>query len=202
MLAVLILAAMLTRHYWTVQIAQSLVCGEDVEPSDAMLIENFDPNYLLFERAEALERAGVARRTFVPVEASPDPTVANPVSVGVAGVMAHQARLRMWTAIPITHTEPISLNAAMQIRQRLGIERVRSVVVVAPALRSRRSALVYRAMLGPANIVVHCAPVFGASSPETWTETWHGVQEVIEEVVKLQYYRLYVLPFRARPAGS
>jgi len=28
----------------------------------------------------------------------------------------------------------------------------------------------------------------------TWTREWHGIQSVVEEWLKLQYYRLYVLP--------
>jgi hypothetical protein len=28
-----------------------------------------------------------------------------------------------------------------------------------------------------------------------WTQTWHGIQDVVEQWLKLQYYRLWVLPF-------
>ena len=36
----------------------------------------------------------------------------------------------------------------------------------------------------------------------TWTESWHGIQEVVEQWLKLQYYRLYVLPFRLGAAEA
>src|SRR5438128_9366744 len=91
-LVVVILTGVLTRGFWVSQIGRSLVCVEDLAPSDVILVENFDPNYVLFERAAALERAGLAPTTIVPVEASSDPAVANPVSRGVAEVMARQAR--------------------------------------------------------------------------------------------------------------
>jgi hypothetical protein len=200
-LVVLTAAVTLTSRYWTAQIARSLICAEDVTPSDAMLVENFDVNYLLFERAETLERAGVARVALVPVEVSSEPNVANPVSQGIAEVMARQARLRTWRTIPIELIEPISLNAALQIRSRLTEEGIKSVIVVAPGFRSRRSFLVYRTVFGGAGLAVHCVPVFGRS-PEHWTQTWHGIQEVVEEFMKLQYYRFYVLPFRARRVGQ
>jgi hypothetical protein len=29
-----------------------------------------------------------------------------------------------------------------------------------------------------------------------WTQSWHGVQNVVEQWFKLQCYRWYVLPFR------
>jgi hypothetical protein len=32
---------------------------------------------------------------------------------------------------------------------------------------------------------------------ENWWDTWHGVQNVAEQWSKLQYYRLYVMPFIA-----
>jgi hypothetical protein len=201
-LLVVILATMLTSRLWTAQIARSLTCAESLAPSDAMLVENFDPHYVLFERAAALERDGFAPVALVPVERAYDPNVANPVWLGIAEVMARQARLRKWRAIPIGLTEPISLNAALQIRARLRADGVTSVIVIAPRFRSRRSLLVYRTTFGAAGIIVHCVPVPGQDSPERWTRTWHGIQEVIEEFIKLQYYRFYVIPFVSPPAAG
>jgi hypothetical protein len=201
-LLIVIIVVALTSRFWTVQIGRSLVCAEDLAPSNAILVENFDPNYLLFERAAALEKAGVAPTTLVPVGISSDAESANPVSTGIAELMARQARLRSWRMIPFRTIEPISLNAALQIRARLTAERITSVVVVSPGFRSRRSTLVYRATLGAAGIAAHCVPVFGRTSPENWTRTWHGIQEVAEEFLKLQYYRFYVLPFVAPGAAT
>jgi hypothetical protein len=200
-MSIVIAAAIVTSPWWTVEIARGLVCAQEVRPSDALLVENFDPDYVLFEQAAGLEAAGFARIALVPVEAFPDPSTANPVSAGIAEVMARQARLRSWQAVPIVHIEPISLNAAIQMRARLRTERVASVIVVAPAFRSRRSSLVYRAIFGAAGVTVYCFPVFRQITPERWTQTWHGIQEVTEEFIKLQYYRFYVLPFLARGAG-
>ena len=95
--------------------------------------------------------------------------------------------------IPIDAVEPISLNAANQIRDALLKENIKSVVVVSPAFRSRRSMLVYDAVLTPAGIRAGCAPVHGLRSPENWTDTWHGIQGVVEQFGKLQYYRFWVL---------
>jgi len=121
--------------------------------------------------------------------------VANPVSRGVAEVMARQARLKDWKIILITEIEPITLSAAAQIRNHLAGDPIKSLIVVTSGFRSRRSSLVYRAVLGDVGTRVHCAPVFGRTTPQGWTDTWHGVQEVTQEFLKLQYYRFYVLPF-------
>ena len=200
-LGVLIVAALAlasTSRIWTGAIAHSLVCAQDVAPSDLILVENFDPNYVLFERAAALEEAGLAPRALVPVQASHAPGVANPIFRGIAEIMARQARLETWEVLPIQEIEPISLNAATQIRDYLDRERVKSLIVVTSGFRSRRSSLIYRAVLHDTGVQLRCDPVFGRATPERWTATRHGMWEVAEEFIKLQYYRLYVLPFLSR----
>jgi hypothetical protein len=194
-LALVILAGVATGGFWTRQIAHSLSCAQDVAPSDVLLVENFDPDYLLFERAATLEQAGFARRVLVPVQGAREPGAVNPVSQGIAEVMARQARITVWATIPIPEVEPISLNAAYRIRDHLTREDVRSLIVVSPGFRSRRSALVYRTVLGERGIAVRCDPVFRRSGRLEWTDTWHGIQTVVEEFLKLQYYRFYVIPF-------
>ena len=197
-LVVVLTTVVTTRGLWAGQIGRSLVCVEDAARSDLLLLENFDPSYLVFEHAAKLQKAGLAPRALVPVEVSSVSGVPSRVSRGVAEVMAGVARLGTWDVFPFSQVEPISLNAAVQLREHLTKERVTSVIVVAPSLRSRRSALVYRTELGASGIRVSCAPVFGPETPEHWTATWHGIQQVTLEFLKLQYYRFYVLPFLAR----
>jgi hypothetical protein len=203
-LVVLILVGALTRGFWVARIGRSLVCAQELAPSDVILIENFDPNYLLFERAAALEKAGLAPRALVPVQVFPEFPTINPISQGVAEVMARQARLGAWGMIPIREFEPISLNAASQIRAYLAREQVKSVTIVTTGFRSRRTLLIYRAVLSDGAVQVRCDPVFGPTTPERWTATWHGIEEVAEQFLKLQYYRFYVLPvlFRLQDAGA
>ena len=55
-----------------IEAGQSLVCTEEVSPSDVILVENFDPHYFVFERAAALHKAGLAARVLVPTDASRD----------------------------------------------------------------------------------------------------------------------------------
>jgi hypothetical protein len=187
-----ILVVSLTRRVWTVKIGQSLVCKEQSPHSDALLLENFDPNYLVFERAAALQKAGIAGRILVPTKAA-DSETPNTVSEGIVEVMARVARLQEVEIIPIREIEPISLNAAKQIRHFLTVQHLKSVIVVSPGFRSRRSSLVYNAVLTPAGVTVGCVPVFGTDSPENWTKTWHGIQDVALQFLKLQYYRFHVL---------
>jgi len=111
--------------------------------------------------------------------------------------MARQARLGAWEIVPIREAEPISLNAAHQIRDQLASKQIGSIIVVTPGFRSRRASLVYRTVLHEVGTRVSCAPVFGRTTPERWTDTWHGIQQVTEEFLKLQYYRFYVIPFLA-----
>lgn len=194
LLIAVVLTGALTREFWIGTIGWSLVCARDVAPSDVILVENFDPDYLVFERAAELEKARLAQRVLVPVPGSSDPAVPN-LMRGVAELMARQARIGAWEMVPIQETEPITLNVAFQIRDHLARQQIKSVIVVTSGFRSRRSALVYRAVLGDGGTHVRCDPVFRHAGPERWAKTWHGIQTVAEEFLKLQYYRFYVLPF-------
>ena len=189
-------ALILTREYWTIWVGRSLVCTEEIAPSDAIVVENFDPDYLVFEEAATLQRAGLAQRVLVPTEASRDnPHAVSVVDEGIAEVMARVAHLRDPEIIPVREDlEPISLNAVYQIRHFLIKEHLRSVIVVAPAFRSLRSSLIYRAVLAPPGIQAHCVPVFGGHTLGTWSHSWHGIQDVGLQFIKLQYYRFYALP--------
>ena len=198
-LVVLVMAAAwVTRGWSSVAIAQSLVCSDRLAASDAILIDNFDPDYLTFERATELRKSGLAERVFVPVQANRDPSTPSAVALGTAEVMARIARLGTFEVIPVRLVEPITLNAAHEVQRYLGREGIRSVIVVSPMFRSRRSELVYAATLGRAGITVGCEPVQGTRGVDTWMASWHGVQQVAEQWLKLQYYRLYVLPFGLR----
>jgi hypothetical protein len=190
---VLLVIVVAPRGFWAKKIGQSLVCKEQIAPSDALLIENFDPDYLVFEQAAALQRAGVGSRTFVPKGISDDSSLPAEVSQEFVELLARVARLERFELIPFHEIEPISLNAAKQIREHLNREQIKSVVIVTPGFRSLRSAMVYNAVLAPAGIRVGCSPVFGGRSMETWSRTWHGIQEITLQFLKLQYYRFYVL---------
>jgi hypothetical protein len=188
----LVLGVWATRSFWTLKPGQSLVCQEQFGHSDALLLENFDPDYLVFERAAALQRKGIAEKAFIPVVAG-DSEMLNTVWAGFAEVMIRIAHLTNTEVIPVVETEPISLNAADQIRDFLVKEHISSVIVVTPGFRSRRSLLVYSTVLSHAGVAVGCVPVFGLNSVNNWTSTWHGVQDVALQFLKLQYYRFYVL---------
>ncbi len=195
-LAIVLVGFWATRGMWIPGLGGALVCDESLPSSDAILVDNLEVNYLLFERAEQLKSAGIADRVLVPTLAVPGSHKPNRVFAGIAGVMSEVARLPPPELIPVREVEPISLNAAYDIQEYLQNRGIRSVVVVSPAFRSRRSALIYGDVLGAAGIATACVPVFAPrQGPGTWTRTLHGIQEVAEQHVKLQYYRFYVLPY-------
>jgi hypothetical protein len=190
----LVILPVVTAGQWMPLIGRSLVCDEtDDAAADAIIIENFDPNYLLFERTRELLRAGRSRRVLVPTRAGSDGLPAS-VESGFVEVMVRVARMPVPEMVPIQEVEPISLHAAEQVRAALGREPVKSVLVVTSALRSRRTSLIYHQVFERAGIAVSCVPVFGEVGASNWLYTWHGVQEVAEQFAKLEYYRFYVLP--------
>jgi hypothetical protein len=193
-LVLMFLALAAAKGFLSERLAQNLMCVETTSPSDALLLENFDPDYLVFERAESLRRAGVASRVFVPLIGVRQGEVTDSYQLEFAKAMARVARLPDVEPIAVPNrSEPISLNAAKQIRDYLLQEKVRSVVVVAPGFRSRRSEMIYSTVFTPSGIRVGCAVTMGETTPENWTNTWHGIQGVAEQFAKLQYYRFYLL---------
>lgn len=198
-LAIVLLALLVvpvTRSFWSMRIGQSLTCTEKIGRSDIMLVDNIDPDYLLFERAATLHKAGLASRVLIPVQVSHDSERANSVAIGIAELMARVAQVHAPEIMPIRASEPISLNAAYQISDFLTREHLRAVIVITPGFRSKRSSLIYQAVLARAGITVYCVPVFVGAALEDWTHSWHGMQEVGDQFLKLQFYRFYVLRTR------
>jgi hypothetical protein len=196
-LAVLVLLALwLTSGWWTAAIARSLMSDASVAPSDAILVETFDFEYVLFERAADLRHAGLASRVFVALQSDPVTREPKPITVAVTELMAGRAGLGTVEIVPVRVVEPITLNATRDLRRFLEQEHIRSLIVVTSLLRSRRSALIYASTLGAAGITVRYQPVPTSIDVSAWARSWHGIQSVLQEWLKLQYYRLYVLPLR------
>jgi len=189
----LVSAAYLLRPFWIPAVGRSLVCNDRLGPADAILVENFDVDYLPFERAAKLQNQGLSERIFIPISVRENNQPTS-VAEGIVEVMTRISRVKNWETIPFHEVEPISLNAAKQIRDFLTAQRIRSVLVVTSEFRSRRSSLVYKSVLTPAGIDVNCVPTTGHNSTATWSRTWHGIQEVVLQLLKLEYYRFWVLP--------
>jgi hypothetical protein len=204
LLVLITVSALITRHSWSTRISKSLTCREQVTPSDLILVENLDPSYVLFERAATLRNEGFASRVLVPVQVSDAYERANAASIGIAELMARLADLQTPEIMPIRANEPISLNAAREFRNFLTKEHLRSIIVVTSGFRSKRSSLIYEAVLAPAGITVSCVPVFVRAGPHDWSQSWHGIQEVFEQILKLEFYRFYVLlkPVRSAPGAD
>jgi hypothetical protein len=192
----LLMVVWLARGWLSVTVARGVVCNGNRSASDAILVENFDPDYLLFERARELREAGLAARVLVPVPRDENTSEWQGVALATTELLAKLARVGTIELIPIREVEPISLNAARDVLRFIERERIHSVLVVSPVFRSRRSALVYGSTLGQAGVVVNCEPVQGLIGVDNWGSTWHGIQNVVEQWGKLQYYRFYVLKFR------
>lgn len=190
-----------TRAVWILWVGQSLVCAETIRQSDLILIENFDPDYLVYERAAALRHAGFAARVLIPILVSPEPGQSEEgpyaMSKGLAELTSRLVGIDDPKILPIRAIEPISLNAAYQLRVYLTQEHLRSVIVVTPTFRSMRSYLVHQAVLAPVGITVHCVPDSRLETRENWTESWHDLAEITEQFLKLLFYRFYVLRNRS-----
>jgi hypothetical protein len=197
LIVALVIVAYLTEPIWARAVAESLVCRQagHLERADAILIDDFESDYQLFARARLFQEAGLSSTVIAPVNVFADGSVST-VSEAMVDVLAGLAQVKHVRTVPVGGVEPFSLNAAFHIKRFVEENGIKSVMVVSPAFRSERSMMIYRAVLEPAGVSAHCAPVFGRRTQDNWTETWHGIQDVALQFVKLQYYRWYVLPFR------
>jgi hypothetical protein len=189
----------LTRGWWAAALGQSLICAEGTATADAVVLDNLDNEFGLFRRAAELQRTREASRVLVPVATSYEEDASFAAQEAVRA-FARAAGLSDMEIIPVQIEEPISLNAAYQVRDVLVKERVRSISLLSPAFRSKRSELVYRAVLADQGITINCSPVPSRINPQAWTRTWHGIQDVVLQFSKLQYYRLWVLPWSGKRA--
>jgi hypothetical protein len=197
LLVAVVVVTYLTQPFWANRVAESLVCEnlERLERADAILIDYLDPDLSMFGRARQLQLAGLSSRVIAPVDVDPATGSISTVAAAVIDVQARQARIDDLRTVPASDVEPYSLNTAFRIRQFAKENGIASVILVTPAFRSQRSMMIYAAVLSPAGVSIQCAPVFRRSVGD-WTQTWHGIQDVGLQFIKLQYYRWYVLPFR------
>jgi hypothetical protein len=196
MLLVILLAltAYATRGTWLRIGAQSLVCEPGHEASDAILIDLVGRGYPLFERAKVLQDKGLARTILVPVLRDQRQSEPLSLSVAVIDLMCTTAHLAQCITLDVPLAEPISLNMATRIGDDLKSRGVRSILLVTDGFRSKRSAVVYSAILRPLGIAIRCQPVFGTRSTSDWYRSRHGIQDVGLQLLKLLYYRIFVLP--------
>jgi hypothetical protein len=96
-------------------LGESLVCKESVGISDAILIEDFDNDYLLFKRAASLMKQELVWRVFVIVQEGHVSNMPNTVSFGFVQVMTRAAQMPKLEIIMIRESEPIRVNPALQI---------------------------------------------------------------------------------------
>jgi len=194
-LSLVLILAMTTRGWWGPAIGWGLVTDSGFCEPDLILIDNLDIDYLLFEKAEELMKHCGAATVLVPVTASgQDPERPGLVPRGIAEVMIRVAHLESTELLPIREIEPITLNAARQVGEFLKSRPdVHSVLIVTGGFKSKRMQLIFSSVLGQMGVVAYCFPVWGTKRPENWTASWHGVQEVLLQYLKLAYYRALVL---------
>ena len=184
----------MTRGLWIPAVGWSLVCQGNVEKSQAILIENLDIDYLVFERTGELQRNGYGDRVIIPVQCSQkDESKLNAASKEIAEGLSRLACLQDSKLVPVSKKEPISYNVAVQIGEKLERDGIKSIILVSPGFRSRRDFLIYEKVLSKRGVKIYCVPVFGSRIPENWINSWHGVQEIILQSIKLLYYRLKLI---------
>ena len=194
LLGFLLILVVPTRGSWVPAIGWGLVRDSGPCKPDLILIDNLESDYLLFEKAEELQRIDGPGMVLVPVKASgEDPGKPDRVPGKIAEVMIRVSRLQSAEILPFAEIEPVALNAALQVGEFLRSKpNIRSVLVVTDGFRSRRTYLIYSHVLGELRVVVYTLPAWGIERPENWATTWHGRQKVVLQYLRLLYYSILV----------
>jgi hypothetical protein len=173
-------------------IGRCLVCETELLPADLIIVDNLETDYLAIERAGELRNGGFARRVLIPVQLSRNGKYPNLVSRRFAEVMCEVAGIESPEIVAVKHEEPYSLNVAKQVVERLRSQSLSSVIVVSPAFRSERTFRIYQEIFAASGTNLYCVPSRQGRNPNNWWKSTHGVQEVVLEFLKLQYYRFWV----------
>jgi hypothetical protein len=195
-LALLVLIALSvygTGSFWLPLIGKSLICDSRPKSVDVIVIDNLESDYLAFELAGQFVAEGLGQHVLVPVQVGRNGRDPNLISRRFVEVMSEVAGLGSPEMVGVRHTEPFSLNVARQVRERLRENSIESILVVSPLFRSKRTGLIYQSVFGPLGIQVYCVPTRQSRNASNWWKTSHGVQNVVLEFMKLQYYRFFVL---------
>ena len=184
--AVIVLVVLLTGRFWLVWIGESLVHDDELTPVDLIVVEDFNESYWLYRRTANLRAQGLSDRVLVLKSRFE-------LRGELTGLLAEEAELTDYQRLESGEGEPIALGAAQALRDYLDGSRVDSILVVTMGFRSRRTHLIYTSVFEPLGIRVLCNPVLGPRRPDTWWHSWHGVQEIALEFLKLQYYRFWIL---------
>jgi len=193
-LALFLALTLATKAWWIPGLGRTLVCSSESVTPDLIVIDNLDSDYLLFEKAAELIERGFAGKVLVPVQASGrNPGAPNLVSREIVDVMVRVAGLDRAEIFPIKQEEPITLNAARQVGEYLKGSNVKKVLVLTSGFKSRRLHMIFKKTLGEVGIESYCLPVWGGHRPENWAQSWHGIQEVLLQFIKLGYYRVWVM---------
>ncbi len=82
---------------------------------------------------------------------------------------------------------------ASQVCTALKERGVKSVILVTRFYHSKRSALTYKKFLEPNGVKLISYPVQEGFASDNWWKTKDGRRAVLNELIELQYYRLFVL---------
>lgn len=193
-LALILFLSLATRGWWVPAIGWSLVYNSPIERPDLILIDNLDTEYFLFKKAADFQQQGSGAGVLIPVCAwAQDPGKPAPVARETAEIMIRMAGVKSAELLVIQGSEPITLNTARQVGDFLKGTNVKTILILTSGFKSKRLHLIFDRVLSELGIHAYCLPVWGAHRPETWAATWHGIQEVFLQHIKLAYYRAVIL---------
>jgi uncharacterized SAM-binding protein YcdF (DUF218 family) len=190
---------LLPHAWWLQALAGGLVREDAPGPADVIVVELFEhPSPAVFAHAARLRDAGIAPRVAV-TRYQDSPRLA---AAGITLTRRFDDVLRVhWQdaglpdaaveIVPVEVRDPVTLNLARQIAEYCRARGYRRVALVASRFHSRRSAASLE-RFGGGLTVLSLPPASGLTAGNWWT-TKDGILTVLQEAVRLAYYRVVLL---------
>jgi len=194
LLVFLMIFCLVTGRFWLLLVGRSLIHEDELAPSDVIVVENFEgPFFEGLSRAVRLQEEGFSPRILVLRLLPRESGFSSTLLEQIWDSYCHAVGIHDPEIVAVKQVEPITFNIAQQLASTLEKTTIRSAILITGVFHSNRSCLTYQEVLEPLGIEIRCLPVSSVTDPDHWWQTSHDALYVVEEFLKLQYYRLFVL---------
>lgn len=193
----IILGELILKSFYNLLISKDEIDGK----YDALVIESWiTPQSAMIKIADSLYRKGVVKDIYI---THFKPEANRFYSGGLVPkfieqiinlyVLEFSEDTSLFKKIPIIPDDPITINLAFQVADRLKSENYKRIVVLSESYHSQRTRKSFLKAFENSGIEVTTIPVELGITKDNWWKFDSGLSNIFSETIKLIYYQLFVL---------